>query len=81
MQLCLTLIQKGLKKELQLLKRKNRTGHFTSRGQNLVHSMDGHDKLMGYQNNTFHIAVYACIDTCSEKIVWVKSGQVTATLN
>jgi hypothetical protein len=25
-------------------------GNFTTTGTNFVHSMDGHDKLMGYQN-------------------------------
>ena len=27
---------------------------------------------MGYQNNTFPIAVYGCLDTCSRKVLWIK---------
>ncbi|XP_066924428.1 uncharacterized protein [Clytia hemisphaerica] len=52
-------------------KRKEK-GHFSSPGPNFVHSMDGHDKLMGYQNSTFPIAVYGCIGTCSRKLLWLK---------
>ena len=47
-------------------------GHFIIGGVNQVHSLDGHDKLMGYQNNTFPLAVYGCLDTASRKILWVK---------
>ena len=43
-----------------------------SRGPNWVHSLDDHDKLMGYQNSTFPIAVYGCMDTCSWKMLWAK---------
>ena len=39
---------------------------------NWVHSMDGHDKLMGYQNSTFPLAIYGSIDTASRKILWLK---------
>lgn len=46
--------------------------HFVSRGPNFVHSLDGHDKMMGFQNHTFPIAIYGCIDTCSRKILWIK---------
>ena len=53
-------------------KKKKKKGHFTARGTNWAHSLDGHDKLMGYQNNTFPIAVYGCIETCSRKLLWVK---------
>lgn len=62
----------GLEQRTPCLKRKKRKGHFTTRGTNWVHSLDGHDKLMGYQNNTFPIAVYGCIDTCSRKVLWAK---------
>ena len=34
--------------------------------------MDGHDKLMGYQNSTFPLAIYGCIDTASRKILWLR---------
>ena len=53
-------------------KKKKRKGHFTMQGPNWVHSFDGHDKLMGFQNSTFPIAVYGCIDTCSGKLLWMK---------
>ena len=53
-------------------KKKKKKGHFTKRGTNWVHSLDGHDKLMGYQNSTFPIAVYVCINTCSRKLLCVK---------
>ncbi|XP_020917211.1 uncharacterized protein LOC110254544 [Exaiptasia diaphana] len=46
--------------------------HFTSKGSNFVHSVDGHDKLMGYQNSTYPLAVYGCIDTSSRKLLWIK---------
>ena len=53
-------------------KKKKPKSNFTSRGSNWVHSLDGHDKLMGYQNSTFPIAVYGCMDTCSRKILWIR---------
>ena len=34
-----------------------------------VHSLDGHDKLMGYQNSTYPLAVYGCIDTAGGKLL------------
>ena len=52
-------------------RRKKKKGNFTSLGSNWVHSLDGHDKLMGYQNSTFPIAVYGCIDTASRKVLWI----------
>ncbi|KAJ7384822.1 hypothetical protein OS493_019499 [Desmophyllum pertusum] len=53
-------------------KEKKRKGHFISKGTDLVHFLDGHDKLMSYQNSTFPLAVYGCIDTCSRKVLWPK---------
>ena len=53
-------------------KKKKAKGNFISRGPNWVHSLDGHDKLMGYQNSTFPIAVYGCMDTCRRKMLWAK---------
>ena len=52
-------------------KRKPR-GHFTTKGPNFVHSVDGHDKLMGYQNSTYPLAIYGCIDTASRKLLWLR---------
>ena len=60
-------------KKLPNLRRRKGKGNFTSRGPNWVdHSLDGHDKLMGYQNSILPIAVYGCIDTCSRKMLWAK---------
>ena len=49
-------------------RRKKNKGCFSSKGPNWVHSVDKHDKLMGYQNSTFPLAVYGCLDTCSRKL-------------
>ena len=38
-------------------------GNFTSEGPLWVFSLDGHDKLCGFQNSTFPLGVYGCIDT------------------
>ena len=51
--------------------KKKAKGHFTTKGPNWVWSLDGHDKLMGYQNSTFPLAIYGCIDTASRKILWL----------
>lgn len=56
----------------RLQNKKKPKGHFVSTGPNWVWSLDGHDKLMGYQNWTFPLAVYGCIDTASRKILWLK---------
>ena len=39
-------------------KKKKRTGDFSTKGTNQVHSLDGHDKLMRFQNSTYPIAIY-----------------------
>ena len=52
--------------------RKKKKGKYTTKGPNFVHSLDGHDRLMGYQNSTFPLAIYGCIDTASTKILWLK---------
>lgn len=54
-------------------KKKKAKGNFTTNGTNWVHSLDGHDKLMGYQNSTFPLAIYGCIDTASRKILWLRA--------
>ena len=46
-------------------------GNFTTEGPNWVHSLEGHDKFMGYQNSTFPLAVYGCIDSASRKLLWL----------
>ena len=53
-------------------KKRRKKGNFSSKGPNFVHSLDGHDKMMGYQNSTFPLAVYGCIDTASRKIMWLR---------
>ena len=52
-------------------KKKKKKGHFTSEGPLWVVSLDGHDKLCGYQNSTFPLGVYGCIDTFSRKILFL----------
>ena len=47
-------------------------GSFTSERTNWVFHFDGLDKSMGFQNNTFPIAIYGCLDTARRKFVWIK---------
>lgn len=63
----------GLAERRPGFKKKKKKGNFSSKGSNWVWSLDGHDKLMGYQNSTFPIAIYGCIDTASRKILWLKA--------
>ena len=53
-------------------KRKKEKGTFTAVGPNWVVSLDGHDKLMGFQKSTFPLAIYGCLDTNSRKILFLK---------
>ena len=64
----------ALAQRLLNLRRRTAKGNFTctSRGPNWVHALDGHNKLMGYENSTLPIAVYRCIGTCSRKMLWPK---------
>lgn len=48
-------------------KNKKPKGHFTSPGLNYLHSLDGHDKLMGFRNSIFPVAIHGCKDTCSRE--------------
>ena len=50
-------------------RRKPRNQPFTSKGSMWVVSVDGHDKLCGYQKSTFPLGVYGFIDTFSRKIL------------
>ena len=61
----------GLENRTPRFKKKLK-GHFTTKGPNWVHSLDGHDKLMGYQNSTFPLAIYGCIDTATRKLLWLR---------
>ena len=45
---------------------------FLSNGPNWTFSLDGHDKMMGFQNSTFPLAIYGCLDTFSRKIIFLK---------
>ena len=55
-------IKKRAKKPKQL---------FVSDRANWVFSLDGHDKMMGFQNSTFPLAIYGCLDTFSHKIIFL----------
>ena len=54
-----------------ILKKKKTKSTFSSVGPNWVLSMDGHDKLMGYQSSTFPLAVYWCMDTAIQKLLFI----------
>ena len=62
----------ALEERAPQFKKKKPKGNFTSCGSNWVYSLDGHDKLMGYKNSTYPIAVHSCMDTCSRKIMWIR---------
>eukprot|EP00111_Clytia_hemisphaerica_P017474 TCONS_00051711-protein len=53
-------------------KQKKQKQPYFSHGPGWTYSLDGHDKLMGYQNSTFPIAIYGCLDTFSRKIIFLK---------
>ena len=53
-------------------KKMRHKGNFTTKGFNWVHSLDGHNELMGYQNSTYPLAIYGCMDTASRKLLWLK---------
>ena len=62
----------GLENRAVGAKRKKPKGRFTTKGSNWVHSVDGHDKMIGYQNSTFPLAIYGCLDTASRKLLWLR---------
>jgi hypothetical protein len=66
------LDEEGLAARRPCRKQKKNRGHFTTKGVNWVFSLDGHDKLMGYQNGTFPPAVYGCLDAACCKLMWLK---------
>ena len=53
-------------------KKLNPKGKLKSKRPNWVHSLDGHDKMMGYQNLTCPLAIYGCLDTVSLKLLWLR---------
>ena len=62
----------GLARRAPGAKKRKAKGHFVTLGPNWTYSLDGHDKIMGYQNSTFPITIYGCIDTASRKLIWLK---------
>ena len=54
------LAPEGLEERRPGAKKKKR-GHFSTKGINWFFSLDGHDKMMGYQNSTFPLGIYGCI--------------------
>ena len=63
----------GLENRKPILKKKKMKITFSSVGPNWVLSMDGHDKLMGYQSRTFPLAVYGCMETASRKLLFIRA--------
>ena len=61
----------GLERRKVRIKNKKRKECFTTRGPNWVHSVDGHNKLMGFQSDTFPLAIYGSVDTASRKLLWL----------
>ncbi|XP_066925387.1 uncharacterized protein [Clytia hemisphaerica] len=53
-------------------KRRRRNRRFISPGSNYCFSLDGHDKLCGYQKSTFPLCIYGGQDTFSGKIMFLK---------
>ena len=51
---------------------KRKRGQFVTRGVNWTWSLDGHNKLMGFENWTFPLGVYGCYDTASRKVMFLK---------
>ena len=58
----------GLAQRSMIKKRKRRANLFRTDGPLYVVSLDGHDKLCGYQNWAFPLGLYGCIDTFSRKM-------------
>lgn len=52
--------------------KKKPKGNFTTECKNFGHSVDGQDKLMGFQNHAFPLAIYGAIHRSSRKILWLK---------
>ena len=63
----------GLENRKPILKKKKTKSTFSSVDPNQVLSVDGHDKLMRYQNSTFPLAVYECMDTASRKLLFIRA--------
>ena len=53
-------------------KKKESKRYFSCDGPLNVVSLDGHEKLCGYQSCTFSVRVYGCLDTYSRKILFLR---------
>lgn len=62
----------GLKMGQPGNKKPKETSTFISAEPNWVMLLDGLHKPMGFQNNTFPMAIYGAIDTASRKLLWIK---------
>ena len=62
----------GLENRKPIPKKKKTKGTFSSVSPNWVLSVDGCDKLMGYQNSTFPLAVCGCMDIASGKFLFIR---------
>ena len=63
----------GLENRKPILTRKKKST-FCSVGPNWVHSMDGHNKLLGCQKTTFlSLAVYGCMNIASRKLLFIRA--------
>ena len=62
----------GLESRAVGIKNKKKKQCFKTRGPNWVHSVDGHNKLKGFQNDAFPLAIYGSIDTASRKLLWFR---------
>lgn len=69
-----TLDPAGLQRRggVGLKKRKARNRQFVSQGPNCTISMDGHDKLCGFQKNTFPLCIYGAQDSWSGKMLFLR---------
>ena len=65
----------GLAQRSLIEKRKRRTNLFRIDGPLYVVSLDGHDKLFEYQNWTFLLGLYRCIDAFSRKMLFLYVSQ------
>ena len=53
-------------------KARRKKGNFSLKAPNWVHSLDGRDKLMDFQNSTFPLAIYGCLDAAIRKLFWLR---------
>ena len=61
----------GIEEKALKFKARKKKKPFVSDGADCVLSLDGHDKLMGFQNWTFPVAIYGALDTFSRKILYI----------